>query len=76
MYLERYAKREQKPRTLVETTRALRVHLAPLHRGPLAEITRRDVAARLKALVDCTGRSWRTGPGGAVALLRLGQSRS
>lgn len=55
LYLERYAKREQRPRTLVETTRALRRHLEPLHRRPLADIARRDVAARLQELVDSSG---------------------
>jgi integrase len=55
LYLDRYARREQKPRTLVETTRALRKHLEPLHRRPLADITRRDVAARLQELVESSG---------------------
>lgn len=55
LYLDRYAKREQRPRTLVETTRALRRHLEPLHGRPLAEIARRDVAARLQQLVDSSG---------------------
>jgi integrase len=55
LYLARYAAREQRPRTLVETTRALKVHLAPLHYRPLADITRRDVALRLMELVDTSG---------------------
>jgi integrase len=55
LYLRRYATREQRPRTLVETTRALRVHLAPLHSRPLAQVTRRDVASRLMELVDASG---------------------
>ena len=55
LYLARYAAREQRPRTLVETTRALLVHLAPLHNRPLAEITRRDVAGTVMALVDSSG---------------------
>ena len=75
LYLARYAAREQKPRTLVETTRALRVHLAPLHGRPLADITRRDVAARLMELVDSSGpiMANRT-PRGPVPLLRLGDA--
>ncbi|MFZ1429146.1 MAG: site-specific integrase [Geminicoccaceae bacterium] len=55
LYLSRYAAREQRPRTLVETTRALRIHLEPLHNRPLGQITRRDVATRLMELVDSSG---------------------
>jgi len=55
LYLVRYAAREQRPRTLVETVRALRVHLAPLHSRALADVTRRDVATRLMQLVDASG---------------------
>lgn len=55
LYLERYAKREQKPRTLVETTRALNVHTSPLHGRPLADITRREVAGLLQGLVESSG---------------------
>jgi integrase len=55
LYLARYAARRQRPRTLIETTRGLRVYLVPLHKRPLTEITRRDVAARLMELVDTAG---------------------
>ena len=55
LYLARYAARELRPRTLVETTRALLVHLAPLHNRPLAEIARRDAAGSVMALVDSSG---------------------
>jgi hypothetical protein len=55
LYLARYVAREQKPKTRLETTRALKVHLAPLHKVPANAITRRDVAARLQELVDGSG---------------------
>ena len=55
IYIGKYAERHQRPRTLVETKRALRVHLAPLHSQPLHAVTRRDVAARLLALIDSSG---------------------
>ena len=55
LYLSRYAERQQRPRTLVETKRALSVHLLPLHSLPLAAITRRDVAARLMEVADSSG---------------------
>ena len=51
IYLAKYAERNQRPRTLVETKRALNVHLAPLHPQPLNAVTRRDVATRLLELV-------------------------
>ena len=53
--MSRYAERNQRPRTLVETTRALQRSPAPLHDLPLVKITRRDVAARLMELADTSG---------------------
>lgn len=55
LYLARHAERHQRPKTLAETTRALRVHMAPLHAMPLDEIARRDVAARLHHLAEASG---------------------
>ena len=55
IYLSRYAERNQRPRTLTETKRALKVHLLPLHDLPLVKITRRDVTARLMELADSSG---------------------
>ena len=51
----RYAEREQKPRTLVETTRALKSILCRCISFRWPTITRRDVAARLQDLVDSSG---------------------
>ena len=55
LFLANYAESHQRPRTLVETKRALNVYLAPLHPMALDAITRRDVAARFMALVHSSG---------------------
>ena len=47
LYLERRAKPRQRPRTYIETERALLKSWAPLHDRPIATVTRRDIAARL-----------------------------
>ena len=54
-YLSEHAERHQRPRTLIETRRALERHWAPLHRMPVAAVTRQDVATRLRALAKSTG---------------------
>ncbi len=54
-YLTEHAERHQRPRTLIETKRALERHWAPLHVLPSANITRRDVSARLIDLARTSG---------------------
>ena len=54
-YLREHAERHQRPRTLIETRRALERHWAPLHGLPAADVTRRDVSARLIELARSTG---------------------
>ena len=54
-YLSEHAERHQRPRTLVETKRALERHWAPLHALPAATIGRRDVSARLIELARTSG---------------------
>ena len=43
-YLREHAERHQRPRTLVETKRALERHWLPLHGLPVADVTRRDIS--------------------------------
>jgi integrase len=54
-YLTEHAERHQRPRTLIETRRALTRHWQPLHSLPAADVTRRDVSARLIELARSTG---------------------
>jgi integrase len=54
-YLREHAERHQRPRTLIETKRALERHWASLHNLPAADVTRRDVSARLLELARSTG---------------------
>jgi integrase len=54
-YLREHAERHQRPRTLVETRRALERHWAPLHGLPATEVTRRDVSTRLLELTRSSG---------------------
>ena len=54
-YLREHAERHQRPRTLIETKRALERHWAPLHGLPATDVTRRDVSARLLELARSTG---------------------
>jgi integrase len=54
-YLREHAERHQRPRTLIETRRALERHWKPLHALPAADVTRRDVSARLLELARSTG---------------------
>ena len=54
-YLREHAERHQRPRTLIETRRALERHWLPLHALPAADVTRRDVSARLLELARSTG---------------------
>jgi hypothetical protein len=54
-YLTEHAERRQRPRTLVETKRALARHWAPLHALPAAAISRRDVSTRLIELARSSG---------------------
>lgn len=55
LYVKNYASKNQRPRTLVETKRALERHLGPLHAMELAAISRADVAARLAELTESSG---------------------
>ena len=55
LYIARYAETHQRPRTLVETRRALKVHLAPLHDLPVNGLVRRIVAGRLLELATTSG---------------------
>jgi integrase len=50
-----YAAKRQKPRTLRETKRHLERAWRPLHAQPVAQLSRRQVAARLVELADETG---------------------
>ncbi len=54
-YLSEHAEVHQRPRTLIETERALNRHWAPLHAIPVAAVTRQDIATRLRALARSTG---------------------
>jgi integrase len=54
-YLRDHAEGHQRPRTLIETKRALERHWAPLHGLPAAEVTRRHISARLIELARSTG---------------------
>jgi integrase len=54
-YLRDHAERHQRPRTLVETKRALERHWRPLHGLPVAAVGRRDVSARLLELARTSG---------------------
>lgn len=54
-YIREHAERHQRPRTLIETRRALERHWAPLHGLPATDVTRRDVSARLIELSRSTG---------------------
>ena len=54
-YLREHAERHQRPRTLIETKRALERHWLPLHPLPAADVTRRDISARLLELARSTG---------------------
>jgi hypothetical protein len=54
-YLRDHAERHQRPRTLIETKRALNTHWKALHNRPAAEVSRRDVSARLIELTGTTG---------------------
>jgi integrase len=54
-YLREHAERHQRPRTLIETKRALERHWGPLHPLPAGDVTRRDVSARLLDLMRSTG---------------------
>ena len=54
-YLRDHAKPRQRPRTLVETERALNRHWSPLHGLPVADVTRRHVSARLIELARSSG---------------------
>jgi integrase len=54
-YLRDHAERHQRPRTLIETKRALERHWAPLHGLSVADETRRDVSARLLELARTSG---------------------
>ena len=50
IYLERYAKPNQRPRTLAESTRYLQRYWAPLHGRPVDSVTRRDVAEQIERI--------------------------
>jgi integrase len=54
-YLTEHAQRHQRPRTLIETKRALNRHWLPLHTLPAVDVDRRDVSARLLELARTTG---------------------
>jgi integrase len=54
-YLSEHAERHQRPRTLIETKRALNRHWLPLHDLPAATVTRHDVSARLLELARTSG---------------------
>ena len=54
-YLSDHAERHQRPRTLIETRRALERHWAPLHGLPATGVTRRDVSARLVEMARTSG---------------------
>jgi integrase len=54
-YLREHAERQQKPRSVSETKRALNKHWLPLHDRPAGNVTRRDVSARLIELAGTTG---------------------
>jgi integrase len=54
-YLRDHAEGRQRPRTLIETKRALERHWATVHGLPAAEMTRRDISARLIELKRTSG---------------------
>jgi integrase len=54
-YLSEHAERHQRFSTLVETKRALERHWLPLHSLPAANVSRRDVSARLLELARTSG---------------------
>jgi integrase len=54
-YLRDHAERHQRPRTLIETKRALERHWLPLHDRPAGDVTRRDVSGRLIELSSTVG---------------------
>jgi integrase len=55
LYITQYAETNQRPRTLVETRRALQKHLRPLHAIELASIGRADVAGLLFKISNSSG---------------------
>jgi len=54
-YLRNHAERHQRPRTLIETKRALTRHWAGLHNLPVTSVDRRAVSARLLELARTSG---------------------
>jgi integrase len=54
-YLTIYATPNQRPRTLLETQRALLVHMAPLHDIEIDKLNRRDLAERFTSLLGSSG---------------------
>jgi integrase len=54
-YLREHAEHHQRPRTLIETERALNKHWLPLHGLPAANVTRRDISGRLIELARASG---------------------
>jgi integrase len=54
-YLDKHAARRQRPRTLIETKRALEEHAKPLHRLPIGAVSRRDASTLLLKLTSTSG---------------------
>ncbi|WP_191058458.1 tyrosine-type recombinase/integrase [Geminicoccus harenae] len=54
-YLAIYAKPSQRPRTFLETQRALATHIEPLHTIEVDALTRRDLAERLLCIRQMSG---------------------
>jgi integrase len=55
LYVARHVEPHQRPRSALETRRALEVHFKPLHDRPVVTLTKRDVAARLAQLAITSG---------------------
>jgi len=54
-FIRIYAEKNQRPKTLAETKRALNVHMKPLHDHLVDEVSRRDLAQRFQALAESSG---------------------
>ncbi len=66
IYLKRKAE-ELRPRSLVELRRHLEVHVRPLHKIALADLTRRDVSTLIAKLADASGNVAANRTGSSIA---------
>ncbi len=66
VYLDRQARR-LRPRSLIEVRRHLLMHAKPLHKTPLAKISRRDVAGLVSTIAQSSGPTAANRTGSSIA---------